>query len=56
MMDTSSAEQRLEPQQDSITVTVGNTVYTVEHIYGGSRSLPEIMGDFLEQKIRNLDV
>lgn len=53
-MDTSSAEQRLEPS-DSITVTVGNTVYTVEHIYGGSRSLPEIMGDFLEQKIRNLD-
>lgn len=53
-METSSTQQRLKPP-DSITVTVGNTVYTVEHVYDGSRSLPEIMGDFLEQKIRNLD-
>lgn len=54
-MADSSIKQCLEPQE-SITVTVGNTVYTVEHIYEGSRSLPEIMGDFLEQKIRNLEV
>lgn len=54
-MDASSAQQRLEPQRDSIIITVGNTIYTVEHVYDGSRSLPEIMGDFLEQKMRNLD-
>lgn len=53
-MENSSTQQRLEPS-DSITVTVGNKVYIVEHIFGGDRSLPEIMGDFLEQKIRNLD-
>lgn len=53
-MEPSSTQQRLEPQ-DFITITVGNTVFTVEHVYDGSRSLPEIMGDFLEQKIRNLD-
>lgn len=53
-MSVSSTQQRLEPQ-DSITITVGNTTYTVEHVYGGDRSLPEIMGDFLEQKIKNLD-
>lgn len=53
-METSSAQQRLEPH-DSITITIGNTIYTVEHVYDGRRSLPEIMGDFLEQKMRNFD-
>lgn len=50
-MENSSTQKRLEPS-DSITVTVGNKVYIVEHIFGGDRSLPEIMGDFLEQRIR----
>lgn len=51
-METSSTQQYLE-LRDSITITVGGTVYIIDHVYEGDRSLPEIMGDFLEQKVRN---
>lgn len=46
----SSTQPCYEPRE-SMTVTVGNTVFTVEHIFNGDRTLPEIMGDFLEREL-----
>ena len=41
--------------KDSITITIGNTTYTVEHVYSGNRTVNEVMSDFLEREARNLD-
>lgn len=41
--------------QSSITVTIGNITYIVEHIYDGDRTLLEAMSDFLEQKVRSFE-
>lgn len=54
-MSICSEQPCSEPTRDFLTVTVGNTVFTVEQIFNGDRSLSDIMGEFLEREIGNLD-
>lgn len=50
-MESGSTQPCYEPR-DCMTVTVGNTIFMVEHIYNGDRTLPEVMGDFLERELK----
>ena len=54
-MDSVSASECMKVS-DSIIITVGNTIYTIEHVYGGDRSIQEVMSDFLEREANNLDI
>jgi hypothetical protein len=53
-LEECSSTQECDVVKDSITITIGNTTYTVEHVYDGSRSVHEVMADFLEREARNL--